>query len=542
MSARIAAITRLRVAGPLLAALFATAPFLVNAVILAVKRPVIVFDGDPALDEMGLIRASHLEQLVGNYSRYGFSHPGPAWFYVLDAVYQPLGSQSWGAPVATLTLQAVMVLLIVVLAWRAGGAPVAIFTSVVLLAYTSIIGPELFRNFWPPFAVILPMAVLLLAAALGAAGSTPALAGSLVIGSYEAQTHVGTVPTVAAIVITAFALRAAFGFIERRSPESMRARRPRWALPATALGVVVSVAMWIPPLIDEARGRPGNLSVLWTFFTTHGPQRQWRDSVSALGQNLDVFELSRLHVSGGADTAIASNGHIFAALLFGVLCLLLIGAGTKAGNRFAQACGVLITAALFSITISIRDVLGPVYEYLLFWVTALPLVMLIAWSVLVAQWRPWERVGFGRPLWAAAPVVAASAILVISVFETTQINGLAGDPINAPGTGPIGRATVSALASRSGQPVLLNLNTPDMWTLAAGVGLQLVKSGHPVRVTRGWEFMFGSQARIRGDELSEVSFVRRSDAQSFIEQNPSARLVAETDQYAVFLTDRSGPS
>ena len=75
-----------------------------------------------------------------------------------------------------------------------------------------------------------------------------------------------------------------------------------------------------------------------------------------------------------------------------------------------------------------------------------------------------------------------------------------------------------------------------MWTLAAGVGLQLMKHGHPVRVRHQWEFMFGTQARIRGDEPSEVTFLRRSVAASFAARNPSAELVGQNSSYAIFIT------
>jgi hypothetical protein len=41
--------------------------------------------GDAAVNSLLVIRAEHLQQLAGNYSRVGFHHPGPAFFYVLGA-------------------------------------------------------------------------------------------------------------------------------------------------------------------------------------------------------------------------------------------------------------------------------------------------------------------------------------------------------------------------------------------------------------------------------------------------------------------------
>ena len=52
----------------LIAALLAAAPMLVTATELIMRRPVLYLDGDGAIDELALMRAGHLAQLVGNYS------------------------------------------------------------------------------------------------------------------------------------------------------------------------------------------------------------------------------------------------------------------------------------------------------------------------------------------------------------------------------------------------------------------------------------------------------------------------------------------
>src|SRR6266404_6233843 len=41
--------------------------------------------GDLAANSLQIIRAKHFEAVLGNYSRFGFYHPGPAFFYVYAA-------------------------------------------------------------------------------------------------------------------------------------------------------------------------------------------------------------------------------------------------------------------------------------------------------------------------------------------------------------------------------------------------------------------------------------------------------------------------
>src|SRR5690348_14332223 len=107
----------------------------------------------------------------------------------------------------------------------------------------ALMGDQLFRNVWPPFAVILPMLLLLLLAALGAAGSNPALAAALVAGSFEAQTHVGTAPTVALVVATALVLRVVMDRKATSQPRwSVRAPE-RWDRPLAIAALALLVAM-----------------------------------------------------------------------------------------------------------------------------------------------------------------------------------------------------------------------------------------------------------------------------------------------------------
>lgn len=508
---------------------------LIAGVTLAIQRPLLILDGDAAVDELALIRSGHFEQLVGNYSRYGFSHPGPAWFYALDTIYQPLGASSWAFPMATLVLNALAVLLIILVAWRAGGPLLAVATSLLLLVYIGAMRDVTFTGEWPPLAVILPMALVLLLAGLGAAGSNPALTGALVVGSYEAQTHVGTVPTAMAVLAAAVAARVAMNFVAMRDSEREARASTRWGVPLTMGGLAVFVVMWIPPLIDEVTGNPGNLTVLWNFFISHGPQHHWLEALSALGHNLDIFEFPQLLGSGYTDMAVRSSTHIAVVVVFVATCLGLIVAGMLARDRFAQATGVILLAAIAAITYSIRDVLGTVYEYLLLWVTTLPVVLALAWIELLLHVKPWRSTVMNRNAQVAAALIALLVIGTLSAVRTSAFRGLPPEPPNVDRAGYVSEQVESAVDITPKQPVLLELNSLEVWPMAAAIGLQLVKHGHPIRFHDEWLFMFGRQTHIKGDERVALIVVAAADAKAYSSAHPAAQLLATTDTHAVFM-------
>jgi hypothetical protein len=293
--------------------------------------------------------------------------------------------------------------------------------------------------------------------------------------------------------------------------------------------------MWVPPLIDEMTGHPGNLTVLWTFFTTHAPQHSWREAVSALGHVLDVRQLSQLQNLASDDVATSSSQYIAVAGVFAALCAALVVAGWLARDRIAQSMGAVLLAALLAATFSIRDVLGPVYVYLVFWVTTMPLVLALGWVELAVRVRPWSSIPLTRPVRGVGLAAVCVALIALSAVRVAAFQALPGDPSNAPGVDYLSNVTVASMASYPGQPILLQLNSTDMWTLAAGVGLQLVKHGHPVRVQPEWVFMFGKQCRVQGDERAEVMFVRARDAAVFAADHPTAQLIATSDVYALFV-------
>ena len=502
----------------------------VAAVVLTVQRPDVVADGDFAVDEIALMRSTHFAQLVGNYSRFGWSHLGPTWFYALDFVYAPLGQQSWAFFVAALALHALTMCLIVVAAWRIRGPVLAAITALLLLWFVSTIGVPTFRSTWPPYETILPIILFLLLAAFGAAGSTLAVVGALLTGSYEAQLHVGTVPTIAIALAVMTVIRLVGHRWPARSPVFSDLNRRPQMLVLLGVGLLTLVAMWVPVIADELTGHPGNLTKLARFFfLANLPHHHLHEGVAALGRHLAVFPFGHPPPGSESDYSALTLARLLPVVAFLVLSGALAAAGTIARDRFAQALGTILFILTFGLVWSISRAVGELSSYFLLWTTALPLVLIVGWAALLikvvpATWLPRSS----RSM--RARVLAAGVAAVLVVLSATQTIGFLQLPSPAteadPGTRTAAALVEASLASQPRQPVLVTIVSLDAWPAAAGVSLQLIKHGWPVSVRPEYQFMFGDQMRATGRESVELVFVPQTSLSQFDQHAPGLTFVA----------------
>jgi hypothetical protein len=129
--------------------------------------------GDSGANSIIVGQAKHFGLLVGNYSRQGFSHPGPAYFYVQAAgewLFHDLlriVPTPWnGQLLAIYALNAALLATVTMIAashFRAGWA-------VLVLAGLVAWQPATLNNAWMPFLYVMSFLLLLVASASVAAG------------------------------------------------------------------------------------------------------------------------------------------------------------------------------------------------------------------------------------------------------------------------------------------------------------------------------------------------------------------------------------
>jgi hypothetical protein len=309
-------------------------------------------------------------------------------------------------------------------------------------------------------------------------------------------------------------------------------------------GLILFVLLWVPPLIDQVTGQPGNITKLWRFFTAGGsPRHPYHEAASVLGRLFEVLPFGQLpQLNEDNWSVIAPDRELaIAVVLLSAAGLALLG--TMLRDRYSQSLGVLLVVAVPVVGLSISHVVGPIYPYLLLWVTALPLALAIGWSTLVLVRPPWAR--WARPLpgairrWGSVALitglVVAIGVLIVARSIDYQRLGPVADDQYCPETRNAWNLTQAALASQTRQPVLVSIPTVYRWPLAAGVSLRLMKAGWKVSVTDDYVFVFGEPQESTGDERLELIFVDPKDVATVTAEKPDLELVGHTDNTYIFM-------
>jgi hypothetical protein len=249
-------------------------------VLLVRSAPPLVPPTDIADAELYTDLASHGRLLLGPYSRLGWHHPGPVYFYLQAPLYAAsgrAGASLYGGAVAINLLAYALLLWTIV---REQRPVLAIAAGLACLAFI-VRFPRLIASPWTVHVTILPaMACLALAAAV-ASGRTRLLAATAFTASFVVQTDLALVPPMLAVValtVGAVVVRAAR---DRTAP-----------VHDVAVALLVSLAVWALPLAEAVRHGGGNLSALWQFFRhadgqTHSARQAltaWSDGLAGLAR------------------------------------------------------------------------------------------------------------------------------------------------------------------------------------------------------------------------------------------------------------------
>jgi hypothetical protein len=485
-----------------LAVVAVAAPFFVVGLVFLFTHDH-VLGGDQALIALDAFDVRHLDQAVGPYSRMGWAHPGPAWLILLAPLYWLFGSTGEALVAASMIIHGVIAALVVVAAGTGRSWQRPLMAAVVLLYVLRMPAIE-FVNLWNPFALLLPVMLLLVLAARACAGSVPAFATSLIVASFVVQTHVGTAPLVGLVGLT---MVVALGIRLRRSELSLtRQIRAR-----AGLAAVVTVLMWVPPLWQQltAPAGRGNLRML-AGFLVHGGNEEgthtWREAVSAVGQLLGSPVYGWPALPEPMDTTILTPAVIAAVVvqLLGGVGVAVVGRRMHAG--LAAWLGLVAAVGTLAALVSARTVTGPLHNYLVLWISVLPAVLLFAGLALLADWV--RRVPVRVSVAATAGLAGAAIVLSAGVgaslqrAATTQMG-------NHPGAAEASELVLGALPAPEDEDVrvLLDIREASAWATATAVALQLEQAGFPVSVREKWVYGFGSDRASAGDEGWRVSFI-----------------------------------
>jgi hypothetical protein len=497
------------------------APLVFGAAYLTLRSGDFSPFGDGAYLELHVRDIGEHLVLLGPFSRYGWSHPGPAIYEVLAPFYRLGGGSFRAVAVAALLINAACVVTLALTVRRLVGHAAMLWTLFVISLYLLVLGPDELRNSWNPILPVLPFAVVVALCWALVEGERWALPAVAALSTFAVQSHVSfAVPTAALWLTTAVALlrhRA-----PRRSGEvsenGKAAPTSIWVRPVT-VSVLVLGLLWAPPLWEQTRRRPGNLVAISRYFRASTPDGTWREGWRWVLGDLGAFPAKLLGQSGTVD-AIGVPGWPAWAV---VVALVAFAAALVPVWRRAPRVRMLIILATVVAAvglISIRRISGPLYPYLAAW-------------TLVAGLLLWSAYGAG--LLARTPVTTMGALIAIVALVVPAVPSMHGQAraetawVYTDGVTPQLRAGV--VAWLGSQPGVVRLDARprsaaeflDVRNRFAALLLALRKSGVDVQASEEWRGALGDRYVSRAATATTTLSLMAAGAEAPAGQEPVAR-------------------
>jgi hypothetical protein len=365
--------------------------------------------GDSALIELQ-VRAvgTRATPLVGAWSRFGWQHPGPILFYLLAVPYRLFGTAPFGMQLGAALINGVAIATAVLLVARRGRMEMWLMTAALAVLQLGL-GGNLLRDEWNASVVVLPFALLLVAAAEARDDSRIALAVVPLAATFVAQTHVAYVAlSLPAVALWIYAVYA------RRSDRSAR-RAAGWATGIAAL-------CWLPVAIDAVAHSGGNVRKIVSYsFQSHSGTVGFGAALKLVGT---ATSLSPRAINGLKPTIFYVLDPKLTALIPGVTLVALVAVllWRRADAPVRRLAGLLLATWLVGLVAAAR-IAGSLFPHLVWWL--LPLTALSWWCIAVTATRlvatlraraandDAERNGVPK-LWFCA-VIAVSIALAITL-------------------------------------------------------------------------------------------------------------------------------
>ena len=459
--------------------------------------------GDGALIESYTLLAAQGKLVVGPYSRYGWHHPGPLYFWIAAPFYALANYKSAGLYVA---VQCINASAMIVTAWVAArfASPqliAALFAGTVVYFWRT---RDILASFWNPHVSIVPTVALTVVCAAIAAGEVTLIPLAVALASFIAQTHIGLLPYAAGV--SAIAITAAIA--------TSRRDHGVWFDPKTSrilkLSLWLALVLWSGPLAEQMAHSPGNLTRILHFFSNAQAMPRTTEAFVAWGDNVAGIFLPGFRFNGGG--AFTPSSAWWPLLYSALVTLLLVPASllSRAKRyRFDAAFAATIWVALLIAFWSTTRIVGLIPAYGIVWISA---IGMLATSTLCAAAITFVTSGSrspSRPAWAVNAICVCFAVAYLTIVARL--------PDNRSERLPRQEREVSALfddlrgyLEKSGIRKPLFRIGPDMWAVTAGLCLQLQHAGRDFAVEKQAEFMFTDEFAADGTEDALVTIAPSS--------------------------------
>ncbi len=458
--------------------------------------------------------------LVGVYSKFGFHHPGPMLYYVVALpvhLFGAFGLALSGALVAIASLGGILLVL-----FRRGGAALFALGAVFCVVLIRWMALDILTA-WNPYILIMPFALAILLTWSVWCGDWRALPWLALVGSFVAQCHIGTAPTIGFMFVSA-ALWTAIERVRHRCPTR----------PIVTAAIVLFLA-WLPPLIEQFTNDPGNISQILGV-NTGSAGEQTLGLPNALG--LLGYLLSRIdplfpNSIRTAERAAAAQPSSIALLLIPAL-LLGLSAFLAARHRMRDELRltVLIAALMPTTVIFLATIPSAVSVYLVRWVVVIYCIIWLdlLWVVLHLVR---SRVA-GRPSLRLVTALGAVGLLGIGLLPLEETFQHTENAMGSAAILTLDAPIADAIEGCGLTLVNVTTDTSIRWvaasTFAVGVVADLRHQGTKAVLGRLFDFPAGPHYTINGRTADcTVTLAVSTAAAPMPQPRKAGPLVAEFD-------------
>lgn len=395
---------------------------------------------------------------LGVFSRFGWYHPGP--LFILQGW---LPYQLWGVAGLTAAMVAIHLISIVAAWWvarridRFAGGFILLASTVVLLMRV----PAQALEPWNPFAGLVSTVTLLVLAWASAQRMRVGPIVLLPLASYLLQSHLGYAPLVGLVVLAA----AGMALI----PATDRSRGVPWG--AWTTGVLVAVALWLPVIVEQATGDPGNITAI---MSTLGEGSEPLGAAAGWAAVSSAFAVRPYWTEGLVVQLPDTASWPVWLLLTAAACVWASARRDWVAVRMLTTCVVAVAAAFVAVTTAT----GTPAEYLVTWIPAVA-----ATTVAMSVWAIARNVSWVHALPRQAVVsLALSAVAVL--LATITAWHWAGASQMYPGRGEASAALGEALLADAGAGPF-NLGADTGASLESAMDVRSVYYGVLAAAVRG---------------------------------------------------------
>jgi hypothetical protein len=469
---------------------FAVLFALLAIVAFARLAPPIITEGDFAVSELYTELATHHRLSLGPYSRFGWHHPGPLYFYV-QAVPYTLGGRAAASLYATAV--ALNVIAILTLFWtvsRDGRTTLGVLVSVAVLIFVWR-APRFLASPWTGHIPILATLAFIALSASVMAGRPRGLPLALAFGAFVAQTHLGFAPVV--IVLS---------FVAVASVAMNNQVAGRWRLMTAS--VLLVFVLWLPTVIEAVTANGGNVAALWRFFVTDaGSGHGARTALINWSYGLAGVLRPDLEVGWGGHFTIRYLGWVVPLAIGQLAVLALIAwrdltSGRRFEGSFAVAALTASCIGLWALT-RVRD---DILDHEIFWLTPLGAMNLAIVLSAVSRRFVWVRLPSGTV------AIVALAALVIAIRDLRDLTGFERRRTDRPAIVATYTSIASYVRDTGVQRPLIAIDSA-LWGHAAGVLLRLEQDRVAFAVGDGSPSMFTRVFPANGREEAIITIGTR---------------------------------